>query len=263
MKKFKIKVFALIIVVMFLLLQAPAFADMARVISVIDGDTIDVVLEKDGSQKRIRYLLIDTPETKHPARGEEAFGEAAKAANIELVTGKTVRLEYDKETTDAYGRTLAYVWINKQERNEKEGKEFLVSEVLALNGFALKMQIGANRKHEGRIDRAVSIARENKRGLWQGVDKTYPISTLWANAPSLKGKWLAVKLSADNVKKTSNTLWISQEGIPINISFYKSAFGNFPSTIKAGEEIIIYGNLSADKRGWYIRVGDPRQVLKW
>lgn len=41
----------------------PAFTE-AQVINVVDGDTIDVLIE--GVEYRVRYILVDTPETKHP-----------------------------------------------------------------------------------------------------------------------------------------------------------------------------------------------------
>jgi micrococcal nuclease len=44
------------------------------VVHVVDGDTIDVQL--DGRRVRVRYIGINTPETKHPKKG---------------VTGETVR----------------------------------------------------------------------------------------------------------------------------------------------------------------------------
>ena len=44
----------------------------AQVTHVVDGDTIRVLI--DGAEYRVRYIGIDTPETKHPTHGVEPFG---------------------------------------------------------------------------------------------------------------------------------------------------------------------------------------------
>ena len=72
---------------------------------VADGDTI---ILKDG--RRVRYIGIDTPEVAHENRRAEPMGQAAKAFNSELVSGRRIRLEKDREEKDRYGRILAYVY---------------------------------------------------------------------------------------------------------------------------------------------------------
>ena len=76
---------------------------IVRVVRVIDGDTIEVCCIQ-GKQERVRYIGIDTPETKHPMKEVEYYGEEAAEANRKLVEGKTVRLEFDVQERDRYGR---------------------------------------------------------------------------------------------------------------------------------------------------------------
>src|SRR2546421_4380670 len=76
---------------------------------VVDGDTIYVAL---GNQiESVRYIGINTPETHHPTKGREPYGEAAAAVNQQLVDGKWVTLVLDTQHRDRYGRVLAYVWV--------------------------------------------------------------------------------------------------------------------------------------------------------
>jgi micrococcal nuclease len=82
---------------------------LARVVRVVDGDTI--VVEIDGEEYRVRYIGIDTPETVHPDRPVEWMGPEASAANKALVGGKRVYLEKDLSETDQYGRLLRYVFL--------------------------------------------------------------------------------------------------------------------------------------------------------
>jgi endonuclease YncB( thermonuclease family) len=81
------------------------------VVHVVDGDTIDVRL--DGRTVRVRYIGINTPETKHPEKGVEPFGPEADAANRRLVAGKTVRLELDVQPWDRYrGSSTPSSWLS-------------------------------------------------------------------------------------------------------------------------------------------------------
>ncbi len=89
-----------------LVVLAPALAAGQRVERVVDGDTIIVA-----SVGRVRLIGVDTPESVDPRRPVEFFGREASAFTKRLLGGKRVRLEYDWERTDRYGRTLAYVYL--------------------------------------------------------------------------------------------------------------------------------------------------------
>ena len=78
--------------------------ESGTVANIVDGDTIDVLI--DGQEFRLRYIGMDTPE-----RGELGFAEAT-AANVALVSGKTVILEKDVSDTDRFGRLLRYVYVD-------------------------------------------------------------------------------------------------------------------------------------------------------
>lgn len=85
-------------------LAAPTTAQLVE--RVVDGDTI--IVEGIG---RVRLIGVDTPETVHPNRPVEFFGKEASAFTTRMLEGKRVRLEYDQERRDRYGRTLAYVYL--------------------------------------------------------------------------------------------------------------------------------------------------------
>ena len=85
---------------------APAAAAGQIVERVVDGDTIIV-----RGVGRVRLIGVDTPETVAPGRPVEFFGREASAFAKRLLEGRRVRLEYDRERTDRYGRTLAYVHL--------------------------------------------------------------------------------------------------------------------------------------------------------
>lgn len=87
----------------------------AVVDDIVDGDTIDVII--DGTEERVRLTGIDTPEVAHAATGSrpatvgECFGDEATDFTAGLLPiGTPVRLERDVVGRDDYGRVLAYVY---------------------------------------------------------------------------------------------------------------------------------------------------------
>lgn len=118
---------------------------------VIDGDTI---LLADG--RRVRYIGIDTPETKHPYRSEEYYGKEAYLYNKRLVEGKRVRLEFDVEKRDTYDRLLAYVYVD----------DIFVNARLVEDGYARSYAYPPNVKYADLFLRLEREARKNHRGLW-------------------------------------------------------------------------------------------------
>ncbi len=123
--------------------------ETAKVVKVIDGDTI--VLQ-DGT--KIRYIGMDTPE-----RGMPLF-EEAKKANADLVQNKEIRLVYDVERKDRYGRTLAYVHVNTDIGN------IFVNAYLVREGYAKVATYPPNVKYVDVFKKLQKQAQENKVGLW-------------------------------------------------------------------------------------------------
>jgi len=87
-------------------------ADEYLVRNVIDGDTVIL-----SSGKHVRYIGIDTPETRKKIGSSwqyapEKYAEEAKNYNWNLVYARKVRLEFDDEKEDKYGRWLAYVYVD-------------------------------------------------------------------------------------------------------------------------------------------------------
>jgi micrococcal nuclease len=129
-------------------------AQVARVIRVIDGDTIEVEIE--GQTFTVRYIGVDTPETVAPGQPVECFGPQASARNKELVVGRTVELEKDVSETDRYGRLLRYVYVDGR----------MVNELLVAEGFAQVSTYPPDVKYVDRFLEAQRRAREQALGLW-------------------------------------------------------------------------------------------------
>ena len=138
--------------------DAPSGAggDIGRVVKVVDGDTIHV--QVGGAREKVRYIGVDTPETKDPRRPVQCFGERASQFNERLVAGERVRLHRDVEERDRYGRLLAYV--------VRDRDALFVNAELARLGYAQPLTIAPNVRFADRFAALAREAREARRGLW-------------------------------------------------------------------------------------------------
>lgn len=122
---------------------------------VIDGDTI--IVDIDGKKEKVRLIGVDAAETSYSNKQLEYFGKESTAFTKKLVEGKKVKLGYDREKRDKYGRILAYVFI--------EDGTFLNAEIIkqgygtAYTKFSFKY-LDEFKQYERE-------ARLNKRGLWR------------------------------------------------------------------------------------------------
>lgn len=137
---------------------SPCGPTEAKVDRVIDGDTIVLA-----SGEKIRYLLVDAPETT--LGHDDCYGSNAAQFNSDLVLGKTVQLSYDVECTDMYGRLLAYVSVDGQE----------VNKLMIERGYACVLHIppdGDDRADEFKMYQLE--AKTAMRGLWGACDPLPP-----------------------------------------------------------------------------------------
>ena len=132
-------------------------AEPARIVAVVDGDTVEVSL--GGRSERVRLLGIDTPETVDPDRPVGCFGPEASARTAELLPdGTEVQLQRDVEGRDHFGRLLAYVF--------RADDDTFVNEVLLAEGYAEVLVIEPNGAYAARLRQAESSARASGAGLW-------------------------------------------------------------------------------------------------
>lgn len=128
---------------------------------VVDGDT--AIIEIDGELVRVRMLNIDAPESVTPDQPVECLGPEASAFTKSLLPeGARVRLEYDVERTDQYGRTLAAILTEDGEN---------VSVEVARAGLARGVTFGPNDRFRPAVDDALAEARTDGVGLFDPANR--------------------------------------------------------------------------------------------
>jgi micrococcal nuclease len=135
-----------------------------RVQRAVDGDTL---LLAEGV--RVRLIGVDTPETKHPERPAEPWGEAAAEFTQSRVAGREIVLEYDRERVDVYRRVLAYVYVDGRMLNEDLIRAGLSRAVTSF-------------PYRGDLQRRFRAAERDAQQAGRGIWSTPPARTLETTA---------------------------------------------------------------------------------
>ncbi|MGE4351640.1 MAG: thermonuclease family protein [Bdellovibrionales bacterium] len=115
-----------------------------RVIHVVDGDTLDM-LSPNGQKVRIRMAEIDAPERKQP------FGEESLQALNAMAMGRDAVAQI--ATTDAYGRSVAHVFVGGKDLNAE----------MIRGGFAWVYEAYSV---DDRLIELEDEAKDSRQGLW-------------------------------------------------------------------------------------------------
>jgi micrococcal nuclease len=141
--------------ILFAFIATASFAQTitGKIISVLDGDTIEVLHTRHA--ERIRLNGIDCPEK------DQAFGKRAKQAASALVNGKEVTLQ--RFGKDKYGRTIADILL-------PDGTN--VNHTLVKDGWCwwYRKYVSGNVE----LEKLEKEAREAKKGLWSDTNPTPP-----------------------------------------------------------------------------------------
>jgi micrococcal nuclease len=133
----------------------PAGAGPAYVTRVVEGDT--VYAEVGGRLEAVRYLGVNAPRIEHPTRGTDLYAMVAREANRRLVEGKWIRLVFDGQPRDRFGRLLAYVWVD----------DVFVNAALTHLGFAEAAATTTVTRYGEYFRSLETGARQDARGLWR------------------------------------------------------------------------------------------------
>lgn len=128
----------------------------ATVAKVVDGDTIELT-----NGQKVRYIGVNTPETKHPTKGVECFGKEASTKNKELVEGKEIIMTKDVSETDRYGRLLRFIYVK-----QASDSALFINNYLVEQGYAYASSYPPDVSKNDDFSEAQQYAQQNNKGLW-------------------------------------------------------------------------------------------------
>jgi endonuclease YncB( thermonuclease family) len=133
----------------------------SKITKVTDGDTITVETQRRSTP--VRLIGVDTPETVAPDQPIGCFGEEASNYTKRVLADRLVRLEIPRigDSEDAYGRTLAYIWLDT---NHDGRYEYLFNEDLITLGLARTTTFSHEYRRE--FERLREGAEARGAGLW-------------------------------------------------------------------------------------------------
>jgi len=211
-----------------------------QVAYVYDGDTFKTV-----KGERIRLLGINTPEITHGSEPGQIMGDKATQALKRIITGKTVRLAFDKERRDVYGRTLAQIWLH--DGTWVNGK-------MVRQGFAHVYTFTPNLRWAKKLIVLEQSARKQRLGIWN----TKRFSVLLANRvkKSNIGQFHVVTGKVNRINRNGFGFRLAKLNISIPRKYRK--WFKSPSRLYVGQSLTVHGVVRAGRKGsLYLALHSP------
>lgn len=186
-----------------LLFAHPVFAEcgipageLFTVARVSDGDTLKL---QDG--RSVRVLGINAPEITHGSKAGQPLGRESRAAAQAFVDASKgrVRLGFEREVKDHYGRLLAHVY-------DARGRSLAVAQLRS--GMAMQVAVPPNAAQAQCLADAERAARKQSPGMWR--------NSYWQPLPtkSMRNDETGFRLVRGRITKVSinSAVWLEFEG---------------------------------------------------
>ena len=207
--------------------------EVATVLEVTDGDTIDVNL--DGVVERLRLIGTNSPEAG------ECYSAAATAGLTGLILGETVYLESDVSDRDQFGRLLRYVWTTDLRH---------VNEITVEEGLAIAREYPPDTARADELAAAQERAMQAEAGLWAPDACGVPVSAdveivdieydaLGNDNNNLNGEW--VEIRNNDTAAVDLTGWVLKDESASHRYEFPSGF-----TMQAGATVLVYTGCGQD-----------------
>lgn len=223
-------------------------SDVVSVRHVFDGDTVRVRYS-DGREKKVRLLGIDTPEMGDSRENVRIQANLAKRFTFFYLFGKNVRLTYDWDREDDYGRLLAYIWLG----------DLLFNRKIISDGFAFAYR-GHPYEYQEEFVRLEHSARQQGRGLWgesyQRVDAEQVRSVL--------GRIAEVRFGCDQIHVQRGFVFFETADRLFAALIPQSDMDRFKKIdihSYNGREMVVWGFVEEFRKQIQILVASPDQIL--
>ncbi len=224
---------------------------------VIDGDTVTI----KGFDASVRYLGIDTPEILTEDSPGDPLAEKARDLNRRIVNGKKVRLEFDKQKYDDYGRLLANVFVDNT----------FVNEEIVRSGLARALIIKPNEKYASRILEAEKQAKGERKGIWGNLSElnSPPENKRFLIKPSQASRYVGervvVRGKITDFRKSNKVLVLNMED-DLDLVIFPNSWDNFsffgiiPEKYYVGEPVEVIGRVKMYKGTPEIIISHPISI---
>ena len=222
---------------------------------VIDGDTI-----KLANERIVRYIGIDAPEMKRFTLTQgwiddpQPFAQSAYEFNRSLVEDKSVRLEFDVQKKDKYGRWLVYCFVGDN----------LVNAKLLEEGYAMLYTKSPNVKYAELLVKSFRKAKDAQVGLWskEHIIPAYNAKDFIGSIATVRGRITDVEAEREVIKlnfgskgeRVFNAV-IFKEDLPYFINEGISPFKDY-----SGKEVKIFGLIKEYNNRPEIIIRDSSQI---
>lgn len=227
-----------------------------RVLKVVDGDTIDVLY--NGQSKSVRYIGIDTPETHNNSKPVGKYGTDAAEFNAKMISeaSSDVKLEFDGDSEDRYGRLLAYIWV------DSGASEVMLNSSIIKNGLAWPLTYSDTSKHTAEFWKDYRYAYEHRLGLFSEYDTapTVQASVVDADLGYYVGKPTWVQFGPVDYTESSYDVTLSSEFFTVNIRLPE--LGEFAAPVSgyAGKILRVYGEVWKQDGKGYMLLHAPFEI---
>ncbi len=229
--------------------KAPAPSDTATVVVVYDGDTVKVRF-RDGNERRVRLIGIDTPELDDKRENVLFMAYVAKRFAFLKLYRKQVRLDYDWQSEDKYGRLLAFL-------TTEDG--VLFNELILREGYAFWLRAFPYKPElMKRFEAAEREARRGEKGLWRKGD---PAIIAPAEAGGLLGQLASVRMTCASVEERKPFIVLRPPGGEFEVLIPERRRADFPGLgAMAGKALLVTGLVEEFRGRVQIMVDLPMQI---
>lgn len=210
----------------------------------LDGDSL--LLADD---RQVRLVGINAPDFGKNGRPDQPLARIARDRASVLTRGRTVRLVYDAERHDRYGRLLAYVFL-------PDGRE--LQEILLREGLAWFVAIDPNIARLTAHRAAEAEARAFRRGIWAEpqyeavpAERLSPADTGFVR---FSGLVVAVERHGDAIE-----LQLTPQVRLVIAPSVLAAFGQSPQALR-GKRVLARGWLAEYKNHLRLRITHPAML---
>ena len=234
--------------IVYLALLAPlahaAGNETATVRYVLDGDTVILT-----DERHVRLIGINAPELGHDGQPDQPLAAAARDRLRALVEGQSVRLAFEDERRDRYGRWLAHLML----ADGRSVESFLIKE-----GLAFMVAVPPNVREVTTLQAIETEARRARRGLW-GEAEYIPVAAETLAGPT---GFRLVRGRVTRVGQSRKFVYLDlgpRLAVRIEHEHWRRYFRDRPETWR-GRDLTVRGWIAEHEGRLHMTVGHPAMI---